>query len=78
VNNELEVRILTEHRRSDADLRGSVLQAMMLDSLVPSTIDARVDNGVVTLIGRAHVTLALIAAFGLTAGITEVVFAVGG
>jgi hypothetical protein len=26
VKNELEVRILTEHRRSDADLRGSVLQ----------------------------------------------------
>jgi hypothetical protein len=51
---------------------------MMLDSLVPSTIDARADKGVVTLIGRALVTLALIAAFGLTTGITEVVFAVGG
>ena len=54
VKNELEVRILTEHRRSDADLRGSVLQAMMLDSLVPSTIDAKVDNGVVTLTGKAN------------------------
>ena len=54
VKNELEVRILTEHRRSDAELRGSVLQAMMLDSLVPSTIDAKVDDGVVTLTGTAN------------------------
>jgi osmotically-inducible protein OsmY len=54
VKNELEVRILNEHLRSDADLRGSVLQAMMLDSLVPSTIEAKVDNGVVTLTGNAN------------------------
>src|SRR5262245_22455267 len=54
VKNELEVRILTEHKRSDAELRGSVLQAMMLDSLIPETIDAKVDNGVVTLTGKAN------------------------
>ena len=54
VKNELQVRILNEHRRLDADLRGDVLQAMMLDSLVPSTIDAKVDNGVVTLTGKAN------------------------
>jgi osmotically-inducible protein OsmY len=54
VKNELDVRILNEHRRSDADLRGDVLQAMVLDSLVPSTIDAKVDNGVVTLTGKAN------------------------
>jgi len=54
VKNELEVRILTEHKRSDADLRGSVLQAMMLDSLIPATIDAKVDNGIVTLTGKAN------------------------
>ena len=54
VKNELEVRILNEDRRSDAELRGAVLQAMMLDSLVPSTIDAKVDNGVVTLTGKAN------------------------
>jgi osmotically-inducible protein OsmY len=54
VKNELDVRILNEHRRSDADLRGAVLQAMTLDSLVPSTIDAKVDNGVVTLTGKAN------------------------
>ena len=54
VKTEIDVRILNEQRRSDAELRGAVLQAMMLDSLVPSTIDAKVDNGVVTLTGKAN------------------------
>jgi osmotically-inducible protein OsmY len=54
VKNNLEVRILTDQRSSDAELRGDILQAMMLDSLVPSTIDAKVDNGVVTLTGKAN------------------------
>jgi osmotically-inducible protein OsmY len=51
VDNELEVRILNEHRRDDADLRGDVLQALLLDSLVPSTVDATVKDGFVTLTG---------------------------
>ena len=54
VDNELEVRVLDEDRREDADLRGAVLQALLLDSLVPSTIDANVDNGSVTLTGKAN------------------------
>jgi osmotically-inducible protein OsmY len=54
VKNKLEVRVLTEHRRSDAELRGAVLQALMLDGLVPSTIDAKVDNSVVKLTGEAN------------------------
>src|SRR4051812_36851723 len=54
VDNELEVRILTENRRDDADLRGAVLQALMLDSLVPSTIEAKVKDGWVTLTGTAE------------------------
>jgi osmotically-inducible protein OsmY len=54
VNNELQVRILDAQRRDDADLRGAVLQALMLDSLVPSTIDAKVDQGWVTLTGTAN------------------------
>jgi len=53
VKNELKVRILTEQRREDADLRGDVLQALMLDSLVPTTIDAKVEYGYVTLTGNA-------------------------
>ena len=54
VDDKLEVRLLTDDRRDDAELRGDVLQALMLDSLVPSTVDAKVDNGNVTLTGKAH------------------------
>jgi len=54
VNNDLEVRIMNQDRRDDADLRGAVLQALMLDSLVPSTIDAKADDGLVTLTGTAN------------------------
>src|ERR1700675_4641565 len=54
VDNQLEVRILNDDRRDDADLRGSVLQALMLYSIVPSTIDAKVDAGWVTLTGTAE------------------------
>ena len=53
VHNELEVRILDEHGRQDADLRGAVLQAMALDGLIPKTVDAKADRGLVTLIGSA-------------------------
>jgi len=51
VDNELEVSILTEQRRSDADLRGDVLQALMLDSQVPLSVEATVKDGLVTLTG---------------------------
>jgi osmotically-inducible protein OsmY len=54
VDNELEVRLLDERRRDDAELRADVLQALMLNSLVPSTVDATVDHGLVTLTGRAN------------------------
>jgi len=54
VDNQLEVRLLTADRRADADLRGDVLQALMLDALVPGTIDAKANDGVVTLTGTAH------------------------
>jgi osmotically-inducible protein OsmY len=51
VNNELEVKILTEQRREDADLRGDVLQALLLDSHIPTGVDATVKDGLVTLTG---------------------------
>lgn len=54
VDNELKVRILTASSREDAELRGDVLQALMLDSLVPATIDAKVEDGWVTLSGKAE------------------------
>jgi osmotically-inducible protein OsmY len=49
----LKIRILDTQRRDDADLRGAVLQALALDSRVPSTIDAKARDGVVTLTGWA-------------------------
>lgn len=54
VSNELQVRMLDSSRRDDADLRGDVLQALMLDSFVPMTVDAKVRDGVVTLTGTAQ------------------------
>jgi osmotically-inducible protein OsmY len=51
VDNQLQVRLLTDRRRADADIRGDVLQALMLDSLVPQTVDVSVENGYVTLTG---------------------------
>ena len=51
VDNDLDVRVLTEHRRQDAELRRDVLQALMLDATVPPTVNAAVRDGVVTLSG---------------------------
>jgi osmotically-inducible protein OsmY len=53
VKNDLQVQILDADRREDSAVRGAVLQALMLDSLVPSTIDATVNDGLVTLSGSA-------------------------
>ena len=53
VDNQLQVRLMGDQRRADAELRGDVLQALMLDSLVPKTVDAKVDDGFVTLTGTA-------------------------
>jgi len=53
VDNELSVRLLDGYQRDDADVRGGVLQALMLDAAVPSSIDASVKDGMVTLTGMA-------------------------
>jgi osmotically-inducible protein OsmY len=53
VVDELEVRPLPGHEREDAEVRGAVLQAFALDSVVPQTIDAQVQDGKVTLSGTA-------------------------
>jgi osmotically-inducible protein OsmY len=53
VRNELEVRIVDEHGRQDTDLRGAVVQAMALNGLIPKTVDAKADSGLVTLTGTA-------------------------
>jgi osmotically-inducible protein OsmY len=53
VDNHLQVHLMNDAKRADAELRGDVLQALMLDSLVPATIDATVTDGYVTLTGTA-------------------------
>src|SRR6185437_2449141 len=54
VDNELQVKLLNDDERNDADLRGDVLQALMLDSIVPTSVDAKVDEGFVSLTGTAN------------------------
>src|SRR6266511_1416171 len=54
VDNNLDVRVRTEHRREDADLRKDVLRALALDDQVPATVDALVNDGFVTLVGTAR------------------------
>jgi osmotically-inducible protein OsmY len=53
VKNDLRIQILDVDRQVDSAVRGAVLQVLMLDSLVPSTIDAKVKDGFVTLTGSA-------------------------
>jgi osmotically-inducible protein OsmY len=54
VSNELRVEIAGKDRRDDEDLRGDVLEALMLDVSVPTTLDAQARDGFVTLTGAAQ------------------------
>ena len=54
VANELRVQIPDKDQRDDEDLRGDVLEALMLDVSVPTTVDARARDGFVTLTGTAQ------------------------
>src|SRR6266550_2334623 len=54
VDNKLQVKLMNDDKRADADVRGDVLQALMLDGLVPKTVDAKVEDGFVTLTGTAN------------------------
>ena len=54
VDSQLQVKLMNDDKRADAEVRGDVLQALMLDSLVPKTVDAKVEDGFVTLTGTAN------------------------
>src|SRR5262245_57348379 len=41
VENELDVALMVGDARDDADLRGDVLSALVLDACVPDTVDAK-------------------------------------
>jgi len=49
----LYVQMPDSSERDDTELRGDVLAALMLDCLIPMTVDARVRDGLVTLTGTA-------------------------
>jgi osmotically-inducible protein OsmY len=54
VANELQVQIPDTDQRDDEDLRGDVLEALMLDSSVPMTVDAQARDGLIILTGTAR------------------------
>lgn len=54
VANELRVLIPVSDQRDDEDLRGDVLEALMLDSSVPMTVDAVAQDGLVILTGTTR------------------------
>ena len=54
VANEVRVQIPDKDRRDDEDLRGDVLEALMLDVSVPMTVDVQARDGFVTLTGTAQ------------------------
>jgi osmotically-inducible protein OsmY len=51
VDNQLTVKLLGHKGRADAEVRGDVLQALSLNGLVPTTVDATAQDGLVTLTG---------------------------
>jgi len=54
VANELRVQLSDADRRDDEDLRGDVLEALMLDVSVPMTIDVKARDGLITLTGTVQ------------------------
>src|SRR6516225_5436873 len=54
VANELQVQIPDKDQQDDEDLRGDVLEALILDVSVPTTVDAQARDGFVTLTGTAQ------------------------
>ena len=53
ISNYLEVHIPDRDRRADADVHADVRQALALNCLIPATVKARVQAGLVTLSGVA-------------------------
>jgi osmotically-inducible protein OsmY len=53
VAQDLTVKILADHKRSDSDIAGAVQSALKWDVFVPKTVTARVQGGRVTLEGQA-------------------------
>jgi osmotically-inducible protein OsmY len=55
VDNELQVRLMDEYAREDAEIRGAALQTLMWDAELPvGAIDVKVMDGWVTLEGDVN------------------------
>jgi osmotically-inducible protein OsmY len=73
VHDELEVRLLDEYRRDDAEIRGAALQALIWDVEIPSELlDVEVRRGWVTLTGRVGYPFQSDHAFDAVASLTGV------
>jgi osmotically-inducible protein OsmY len=73
VHDELEVRLLDEYRRDDAEIRGAALQALIWDVEIPSELlDVEVKRGWVTLTGRVGYQFQSDRAFDAVASLTGV------
>jgi osmotically-inducible protein OsmY len=72
VANDLRVHIPDPDRRDDEDLRGDVLEALMLEGSVPMTVDAQARDSLVTLTGTVEWHYQREAAESRTAGVPGV------
>ena len=73
VANELRVQIPDRDGRDDEDVRGDVLEALMLEGSVPMTVEAQARDGFVTLTGTVEWHYQRKAAESRTAGVPGVV-----
>jgi osmotically-inducible protein OsmY len=54
VDNRIDVRLMTEHQREDAEIRGAALQRLMSDAQIPADrLDVQVKDGWLTLTGES-------------------------
>ena len=74
VDDQLQVRLLNDAHRDDADIRGAALQILMWDIEVPAdVIDVKVDDGWVTLAGNVGYQFESDAAYDDVAALTGVI-----
>jgi osmotically-inducible protein OsmY len=74
VDDEIQVRLLTDDRRNDADLRGVALQILLWDTEVPNEfVDVKVSDGWITLSGEVSYQYESDAAYDDVSGLQGVV-----
>jgi osmotically-inducible protein OsmY len=74
VYDDLQVRLLDDARREDAEIRGTALQKLVWDTEVPAElIEIKVSNGRVTLSGEVSYQFQSDAAYDDVAGLVGVV-----